>query len=640
MDALRPSSSHRLALHLRGLDARPLNPTGIADGRRSPRLLLLVFAASLFLVVLTAGALAVVTGDNVTAATLDSAVNADRSLVQDVVQTDLSPSDLTFAGPSPARVTQVQQALAALVGDNSGLLRIKVHAPDGTILFSDDPSLRGQHFPVDDALADALEGNTGKELTSTEPGEEAQDLRSTGASQVLEEYLPIVVDGQVPAVFEVYRDAAPLMAMVTRAQVAVLAIMLTSALALAALLWLIFRAAQILLDRQTQALVEATHRDALTDLLNHGAIVARLTDLLGEARSGGGAVGLALVDIDNFRLLNEAHGHPAGDVALTEVAAILRQELSEASEVGRYGPDEFLAVAPPACVHDLAPAVERMRARLVDLSLQFGASERLPVTVSVGICEFPDDGEAATELLSQATVALVEAKAGGGDAVRHAERRDPEFRTSQRSSFDILQGLVIAVDTKDRYTKRHSEDVARYALFLAECLDLDDETRRTLRIAGLLHDVGKIGIPDSILRKPAALTDEEYGIVKQHVTLGDAIVRDLPNLGAVRSGIRGHHERWDGRGYVDGLAGEGIPLVARILAVGDAFSAMTTTRPYRKALSIEEALRRLQDAADSQLDPRLVTAFVQGIETAPHPPLPGLVDPSRPLPRLLSREVA
>jgi len=190
-------------------------------------------------------------------------------------------------------------------------------------------------------------------------------------------------------------------------------------------------------------------------------------------------------------------------------------------------------------------------------------------------------------------------------------------------SFDVLQGLVIAVDTKDRYTKRHSEDVARYAVFLAERVGVDEETRRTIHLAGLLHDVGKIGIPDVILRKPNKLTADEYHAFKQHVALGDAIVRDVPRVDEVRAGIRHHHERWDGNGYLDGLEGEGIPLIARILAVADAFSAMTTTRPYRRALPIAEALRRLTDAADSQLDERLVVAFVQGIETAPDAPLPG-----------------
>ena len=146
---------------------------------------------------------------------------------------------------------------------------------------------------------------------------------------------------------------------------------------------------------------------------------------------------------------------------------------------------------------------------------------------------------------------------------------------------------MIAIDTKDRYTKRHSEDVARYADFLADRLALGQELRQAIHVAGLLHDVGKIGIPDQILRKPAKLTAEEHGAVQQHVALGQMIVRDLPHLDLVRAGIRFHHERWDGNGYLDRLAGEQIPQIARLLAVADAFSAMTTTRPYRKGVSVD-----------------------------------------------------
>ncbi len=194
---------------------------------------------------------------------------------------------------------------------------------------------------------------------------------------------------------------------------------------------------------------------------------------------------------------------------------------------------------------------------------------------------------------------------------------------SYAKTFDILEGLVIAVDTKDRYTRRHSEDVARYADFLARELGLDPDTRQAIHRAGLLHDIGKIGIPDGILRKPGRLTDEEMAIVRQHVALGDAIVRDLPEIDLIRAGIRHHHERWDGQGYLAKLAGDEIPLVGRILAVGDAFSAMTTTRPYRKAMSVEEALKRLEDASDSQLEARLVKIFVRGIWTVADAPLPG-----------------
>jgi putative nucleotidyltransferase with HDIG domain len=221
---------------------------------------------------------------------------------------------------------------------------------------------------------------------------------------------------------------------------------------------------------------------------------------------------------------------------------------------------------------------------------------------------------------------LAEAKASGGDAIRVAGRLP--VQSADAKTFDVFQGLIVAVDTKDRYTKRHCEDVARYALFLARLLGLDSDAVRTIRVAGLLHDVGKIGIPDAILRKPGRLTGDEHDVVKQHVALGDMIVRDLPNIDLIRAGVRHHHERWDGRGYLHALAGEDIPLVARILAVGDAFSAMTTTRPYRKALSVDEALRQLEDAAGTQLDESLVKLFVDGLRTDADAPLPGVVEPA------------
>jgi diguanylate cyclase (GGDEF)-like protein/putative nucleotidyltransferase with HDIG domain len=384
------------------------------------------------------------------------------------------------------------------------------------------------------------------------------------------------------------------------------------------LLFLIFRAAHVRIGRQQRQLVEATRRDALTGMLNHGAVVANLAMALEHARAGDTELAIALLDIDNFRLLNDTHGHPAGDDVLQRVAAVLTD--APIAQVARYGPDEFLLIWSPASVADAEAGLAALRGRLAEIAVRFGESENLPVSVSIGIAGFPAHAASVSELLSAATVALQEAKASGGDGVRVAQRA--EQRTAS-SSFDVLQGLIIAVDTKDRYTKRHSEDVARYAVFLAQRLGLDEETLATIRTSGLLHDVGKIGIPDTLLRKPGKLTADEFDVFRQHVALGDAIVRDMPNLELVRAGIRHHHERWDGRGYLEGLSGEAIPLIGRIMAVADAFSAMTTTRPYRKALPIEEALKRLGDAAGSQLQEELVKAFIAGIETAPDAPMPG-----------------
>ncbi|MDQ6795031.1 MAG: diguanylate cyclase [Chloroflexota bacterium] len=395
-----------------------------------------------------------------------------------------------------------------------------------------------------------------------------------------------------------------------------------AAVVLICLLYQIFSAANARLIRQEDLLADARRRDPLTGLLNHGAVVATLTSLMERAEHDGSAIGIALVDIDNFRLLNDVHGDAAGNEALVRVAESLERESDPWSALGRYGPDEFLAIAPGDSARELDAALKRARTNLDAIGLQFGGSERLPVTISGGISYFPFHASAVIELVSAATIALGEAKASGGNDTRIANAWTTQPRNVE-TTFDVLQGLVFAVDTKDRYTKHHSEDVACYALFLADRIGLPEELKVAVRLSGLLHDVGKIGIPDDILRKPARLTPYEYDVVKQHVALGDLIVRDLPDLDVVRAGIRHHHERWDGSGYLDGLAGEGIPLIARILAVGDAFSAMTTTRPYRKAIPVVEALERLREAAGSQLDETLVAAFVSGIESDPHAPLPG-----------------
>ncbi len=601
-----------------------------AIGRRRGSLLLLVYGASLLLVAVAGASLVLVVTQHLSDTAIASSVAADRGLVRGIVSEIIG--DDPAATVTPDEAATIQRSLASLVDkDGGGIYHIKVWAPDGTVLFSNRPELRGANLGMDEDLEEVFDTDTpSSDIVAADAGE-ASTAQAPAGTQLVEEYLPIEVNGKVSAVFEIYRDAGPVLAQIQATRRDVLVVTLAAGLVLAILLQLIFRAAQRRLDRQTDELLEASRRDALTSLLNHGSIVGQLTDMLEASREGAGPVGVALVDIDNFRLLNDTHGHAAGDRALVEVTETLRQELSQATTVGRFGPDEFLLVAPTECVHDLEPAIQRVRDRLVDLALQFGASERLPVTVSAGIAYSPTHGETTTELLSVATAALAEAKGGGGNAVCVAETSAAELAARERSSFDVLTGLVVAVDTKDRYTKRHSEDVARYAVFLATQLGLDAETRRTIEIAGLLHDVGKIGIPDTILRKPAALTADEYGIVKQHVALGDAIVRDLPNVDVLRAGVRHHHERFDGTGYLDGLRGDEIPLVARILAVADAFSAMTSSRPYRKALSVTEALRRLEDAAESQLDPRLVQAFVGAIETAADAPLPG---DARPIVRL------
>ncbi|HEY3524228.1 MAG TPA: diguanylate cyclase [Candidatus Limnocylindrales bacterium] len=590
-------------------------------GRVRPLLLILVFGAFLAIVGATATGQAILVTLDGTTNELSSRVAADATIVRSVVNLHLDASDVGGAPLAADRRAELDRQLALITGPGE-ILTAALLAPDGTILAASDDALVGGSVGSDPALGHAV-GARVVDAAVLQAGE-AGSLAPAASGSILRGLFPVIADTpgrEVVAVVGVWRDADPIFARLAEMRIHVVVITLTAAIVTAALLWLIFRSAQGRLTRQTVQLLESTRRDALTGLLNHGAAVEALAVAVDDARRAGGGVALAIVDLDGFTLLNETYGHAAGDRALGELVRLLRDTVPEQVTVGRYGPDEFLLVAPGQAASELEPSLARLRDRLADFALTFDASERLPITVSAGVCAYPTNGESVTTLLSIAAVTLDEAKAGGGDAVRTAGIRAGS--SSDAPSFDVLQGLVIAVDTKDRYTRRHSEDVARYADFIAERLELDHDTRRAIHTAALLHDIGKIGIPDQVLRKPGRLSDAELAVVKQHVALGDMIVRDLPNIDLIRSGIRHHHERWDGDGYLDRLEGEGIPLIGRILAVGDSFSAMTTTRPYRKGMPIEDALHRIEDAAGTQLDERLALLFVDGIRTAEHPPLPG-----------------
>lgn len=587
--------------------------------QRTPRpvLLLLVYGIFLVIVGITATSQVVLVSAHFSSSTLESVVSTDAALVRSFANSNLMPADLDPATLSPTRRAVIEDDLGVLV-KRAEILRVEIRLPDGRVVVSDVPGLSGAVPASADFLASVQSGEVSAGIDAVERSEAAGP--PLGTTDILREYFPLQADGQVQAVIGVWRDAVPILAKLDSVRRDIVIATVSAALLATMVLSIVFRSAQARITRQTAALVEATRRDPLTGSLNHGALVDDLAIAIEEHRREDRALGVALIDIDGFRLLNETYGHAAGDRALLIVASSIADQFPDVVTWGRYGPDEFLLVVPSSSVATLADGLDALRIGLHDAVLQFDASERLPITVSAGMCLFPEHASSVTDLLTTVAITLQEAKSSGGDAIRlaGATAESPEART-----FDIFQGLIFAVDTKDRYTKRHSEDVARYSVFLAQLLGLDDHEIGAIRMAGLLHDVGKVGIPDHVLRKPGKLTAEEYGIVQQHVVLGDMIVRDLPDIDVIRAGVRHHHERWDGEGYLHRLAGEEIPLVARILAVGDAFSAMTTTRPYRKALTVEEALRRLEDAAGTQLEERLVAAFVNGIATAADPPLPG-----------------
>ena len=530
-------------------------------------------------------------------------MNADRELVRAFVAAELTSDDLE-APVGEQRQAELADRLASLT-TTEGLQAITIYDRTGSRIVASP----GAGTAPTGATAEA-------QLAAALAGSAQSSVIEMGSGAVVREYLPVLVGSEVRAVAFLERDASVMLASAEDVRRDVLLVAGTATLVLAGLLYLIFRAAHERLARQSREQVEAVHRDPLTGLPNHGAVVASVTEALAEAAREGGWLVAALIDVDNFALFDTTHGHAAGDAVLRTVADIVREEAPAGAIVGRYGPDEFLISGPASVAHEIRPAVARIRKRLNAVELEVHDAERLPVTISAGIASYPEHAGAVTELLAAAASTLREAKVGGGDTIRVEVVPGDEGAQHSRS-FGVLRGLVTAVDTKDHYTMRHSEEVANYALLLADELGLDEESRHALRLAALLHDVGKIGIPDAVLRKPGPFTDAEREIMAQHTLIGDLIVRGLPRMDAVATCVRAHHERWDGEGYPDGLRGEEIPRLARLVSVADAFSAMTTSRSYRVRLPVAEALRRIREGAGSQFDATLATAFVDLIERRP-----------------------
>lgn len=338
----------------------------------------------------------------------------------------------------------------------------------------------------------------------------------------------------------------------------------------------------------TEAQERADH-DAMTGLYHHRAIHHRLGEEVMRANRSAMPFAVLMADLDRFKLFNETYGHQVGDRILNQAANSLRRTLRSSDILGRYGGDEFLAILP-----DTDPAEALLVAQTLVTSIaeehfrpQEGA-ERMPLTLSVGIACFPNDGGTALALVASSETAMNDAKHNGGNRCELAQRSDAESgngRAIDLRGFGVLESLVTAVDHKDRYTKFHSEEVATYAQLLAEEIGLPTSRCALLFDAGLLHDVGKVGVPDAVLRKPGRLTPEEFDAMKQHVVLSEALVRCLLPADTdpdVIDAVRFHHERWDGKGYPYGIGGEEVPLVGRIMIVADATSAMHMDRPIAR----------------------------------------------------------
>jgi diguanylate cyclase (GGDEF)-like protein len=401
---------------------------------------------------------------------------------------------------------------------------------------------------------------------------------------------------------------------------------------------------------QNRRLAALATTDAMTGLANHGTFQKRLSAEMERAHGGARASALLLLDIDEFKSLNDGSGHLHGDQVIKIVAELVWTCVGDHGFAARYGGDEF-AVLLPEVGHETARAIaEQIRSEVSCYAFPQG-----PVTASIGVAFTGPDSLTAAEVITHADLALYAAKNSGRNCVvtwdelndvsgailaRTASRavalpRDRESDHEGSLTFtadggdarfleavfrgpeaQILLGVLSALDMRDRESEGHSQRVARFALRLAQEVArqrlacLTETELHALALGALLHDIGKIGVPDTILLKNGPLTEEEWEVVRQHPAKGAALLCKFPSLSSALPIVRHHHERWDGQGYPDGLRGREIPLAARIFAFADTLDAMTSDRPYRNKLPYHAVREEVARMSGSQFDPHLVAAFM------------------------------
>jgi len=371
-----------------------------------------------------------------------------------------------------------------------------------------------------------------------------------------------------------------------------------------------------------QTAAEHAEIDSLTGLYNHRAIQERLQQEIARAKRAqhtnpDASFALVAMDVTDFKLFNDTYGHAVGDDVLRTVSEVLRSTFRVSDVVGRFGGDEFLMLLPDTAFHGSEILSTRAVEGVAAQPFLAPDGSRITIHLTCGVSSFPEDGANATELLRAADERLYKAKRQGELLIKQETRRTTALAPAVKpdwSTIGLFEVLVSTIDGKDHYTKSQCERVWRYALMIAHQMELPSEMLQAVHFCSLVHDVGKIVIPDAILRKPGRLTKEEFGIMQQHTVFGTMIVNDLPHLTEVLGGVRHHHEHWDGTGYPDNLCRQEIPLLARIMAVADSFSAMESQRPYRKALLEKQALSEITLQKGTRYDPSVVEAFEASLE--------------------------
>lgn len=377
-------------------------------------------------------------------------------------------------------------------------------------------------------------------------------------------------------------------------------------------------------------------KDALTEIYNFRYFRERLAAEFERAKRSLSPMTVMMIDMDYFKSINDTYGHQFGDKILKQVARLLKNELRTNDVVARWGGEEFAIILPDTNRNDGMSVANKLLQILQTRSFGDG-SNVIKVKCSIGVVSYPEDPLfSVDEIIDAGEESIYRVKERGGNGValygheigeRAFERYSSEDdRTryidavkqklsffavrSERSILEAIYSLAKSIELRDRKTKEHCERMVEYAEKMARRLGMNEQDIDNVRRAAMLHDIGKLGISDAILLKPAKLTPQEYEVVKKHPVIGADIVSVAGFLKDIAPLILSHHERWDGTGYPRGLKGEEIPLGARIIAVVDVYEAVTSDRPYHKAISKEEACDIIREGAGTQFDPQTVSVFL------------------------------
>ncbi len=382
--------------------------------------------------------------------------------------------------------------------------------------------------------------------------------------------------------------------------------------------------------------------DGLTGLPNHGAIIEQIEAELLHCQATQSNCAIIFADIDHFKSINDTWGHAAGDTALYAVGQRLREGIRKNDSIGRYGGEEFAILLTNIEQAEALELSERLRCTIADTPCLWQKENthsviQIPLTASFGLAAYPLDGATARELLDTADAAMYTAKHTGRNRVCLPDEVDvallKESKSKQLPQYtehSILQTISTMATFHDEETQAHANRMIRLAEATMRVLNRPEDEIVLLRLAAQLHDVGKVGIPDAILHKPGPLTEDEWGIMRRHPQIGQQILTQARGqFGLVSHIVVAHHERWDGQGYPYRLAQQEIPLGARILSVIDSYDAMTSSRPYREALSTATACKELQRCAGTQFDPEVVDAFLQVLNAQEEHPVTIHVSASR-----------